>query len=39
MNFDDIPGLGWRFGYVVAFGLMAVVGAVLAVMFRRRGWL
>ena len=39
MNFDDIPGLGWRFGYAVAFGLMAVVGFVLAVMFRRRGWL
>ena len=39
MNFDDIPGLGWRFGYAVAFGLMAVVGFVLAAMFRRRGWL
>jgi magnesium transporter len=39
MNFADIPGLGWRFGYAVAFGLMAVVGFVLAVMFRRRGWL
>ena len=31
MNFDDIPGLGWRFGYAFAFGLMAVVGVVLAV--------
>jgi magnesium transporter len=39
MNFEDIPGLGWRLGYLVAFGLMAVLGLVLAVMFRRRGWL
>jgi magnesium transporter len=39
MNFDDIPGLGWRFGYAFAFGLMALVGFVLAFMFRRRGWL
>ena len=39
MNFEDIPGLGWRFGYAFAFGLMAVVGLVLASMFRRRGWL
>jgi magnesium transporter len=39
MNFDDIPGLGWRFGYAVAFGLMAVVGLVLGGLFRRRGWL
>jgi magnesium transporter len=39
MNFDDIPGLSWRSGYLLAFGLMAVVGVVLGVMFRRRGWL
>jgi magnesium transporter len=39
MNFDDIPGLDWRFGYLVAFGLMAVVGLVLGALFRRRGWL
>lgn len=39
MNFDNIPGLEWRFGYAVAFGLMAVVGIVLGLLFRRRGWL
>jgi magnesium transporter len=39
MNFDDIPGLGWRSGYLFAFGLMAVVGVVLGLLFRRRGWL
>jgi len=39
MNFDNIPGLEWRFGYAFAFGLMAAVGLVLASTFRRRGWL
>ena len=39
MNFADIPGLELRFGYVIAFGLMAVVGLVLGVLFRKRGWL
>jgi magnesium transporter len=39
MNFDNIPGLEWRFGYAFAFGLMAAVGLVLGSTFRRRGWL
>ena len=39
MNFDNLPGLEWQFGYVFAIGLMLVVGLVLATMFRRRGWL
>jgi magnesium transporter len=39
MNFDNIPGLEWRFGYAFAFALMAAVGLVLGSTFRRRGWL
>jgi Mg2+ and Co2+ transporter CorA len=39
MNFENIPGLGWRFGFAFACGLMALVGLVLGSMFRRRGWL
>ena len=39
MNFADIPGLELPFGYAIAFGLMAVVGLVLGVLFRKRGWL
>ena len=39
MNFPDIPGLDWPYGYAFAFGLMALVGVVLGVLFRRRGWL
>jgi len=39
MNFQDMPELGWRYGYPGALGLMVVVGAVLAALFRRKGWL
>ena len=39
MNFPNIPGLDWPYGYAFAFGLMVVVGVVLGVLFRRRGWL
>lgn len=39
MNFPNIPGIDWPYGYAFAFGLMVLVGVVLGVMFRRRGWL
>jgi len=39
MNFPNIPGLDWPYGYAFAFGLMVLVGVVLGVLFRRRGWL
>ena len=39
MNFTHMPELAWRFGYPVALTLMLVVGLVLAVLFRKRGWL
>jgi magnesium transporter len=44
MNFDttwpwNMPELGWRFGYLLALGLMAAVAAVLLAYFRRRDWL
>jgi magnesium transporter len=39
MNFVHMPELNWRFGYLAALSLMAGVGAVLGVLFRRRGWL
>jgi magnesium transporter len=39
MNFTHMPELGWQYGYPAAIGLMVVVGAALALMFRRRGWL
>lgn len=44
MNFDtskpaNMPELHWRYGYVFALGLMGVIGLVMVVLFRRRGWL
>jgi magnesium transporter len=39
MNFTHMPELAWRYGYPLALAAMVVVGLLLAVLFRRRGWL
>jgi magnesium transporter len=39
MNFANMPELNWQYGYPSALTAMAMVGVVLAVFFRRRGWL
>ena len=39
MNFTHMPELSWQLGYPLALGMMVVVGVLLAVLFRRRGWL
>ncbi|MET7698347.1 magnesium and cobalt transport protein CorA [Streptomyces sp. NPDC005485] len=39
MNFEDMPELGWSFGYPFAVGLMGVVCVSLYVIFKRRDWL
>ncbi|MCX4814814.1 magnesium and cobalt transport protein CorA [Streptomyces sp. NBC_01239] len=39
MNFENMPELGWRFGYPFAIGLMGLVCASLYVIFKRRDWL
>ncbi|MEV0170147.1 CorA family divalent cation transporter [Streptomyces sp. NPDC050803] len=39
MNFDDMPELGWHFGYPFAIGLMGVVCVSLYLIFKRRDWL
>ena len=39
MNFDFMPELHWKLGYVWALALMLAVGTGLGVYFRRRGWL
>jgi magnesium transporter len=39
MNFANMPELNWQYGYPSALTLMAIIGIVLAVFFRRRGWL
>ena len=39
MNFDFMPELHWKYGYVMAVGLMAAVSVALYAIFQRRGWL
>jgi magnesium transporter len=39
MNFEYMPELGWRFGYLWALGLMAVGAGGLWLYFKRKDWL
>lgn len=39
MNFEDMPELGWTFGYPFAIGLMGIVCVSLYLIFKRRDWL
>jgi magnesium transporter len=44
MNFDrgqpgNMPELGWPYGYLIALGLMALVGVAMLIYFRVRKWL
>ncbi len=39
MNFDYMPELHWRYGYLMALALMALIAFVLYRNFKRAGWL
>ncbi|WBB69934.1 magnesium/cobalt transporter CorA [Micromonospora sp. WMMD812] len=39
MNFVHMPELRWRYGYLFAVALMALVCGTLYLIFKRRGWL
>ena len=39
MNFEFMPELRWKYGYVWALGLMLGVAVLFAWYFQRRGWL
>jgi magnesium transporter len=39
MNFDDIPELGWAYGYPFALAIMGLSALLLYWVFRRRHWL
>ena len=39
MNFDHMPELHWRLGYLFAWFLMAMVSITLYTVFRRRHWI
>jgi len=39
MNFQNMPELGWRWGYFVILAVMAAIGISMVVYFRRKKWL
>jgi len=39
MNFEFMPELRWRYGYLLALGLIGAAGGLLYWRFRRAGWL
>jgi magnesium transporter len=39
MNFEHMPELGWKMGYLWAFGLMGAITLVGFRYFKRKGWL
>ena len=39
MNFDYMPALHWRYGYLLALSLMALIALALYHNFKRSGWL
>ncbi|RHW35041.1 magnesium and cobalt transport protein CorA [Lysinibacillus yapensis] len=38
MNFDNIPELSWKYGYLFSLVLMAAIGGFMLLWFRRKGW-
>ena len=39
MNFNRMPELGWKYGYVFALSWMFVIGVGLYIYFRKKDWL
>ena len=39
MNFDHMPELGWKYGYLLVMGLMGIVCFILYRRFKHIGWL
>ena len=39
MNFDVMPELHWKYGYLFALGLMLLVAFILFAVFKRKRWL
>ncbi len=39
MNFEHMPELSWRFGYLYALGVMALITVLGFRYFKKKGWL
>lgn len=38
MNFNNMPELNWKYGYLMAWGLMIVIGLIIYIFFKRKRW-
>ena len=38
MNFQFMPELGWKYGYMYAWGLMAITGIAISIWLYRKKW-
>ncbi|MBB6216804.1 magnesium transporter [Anaerosolibacter carboniphilus] len=38
MNFRYMPELEWRYGYFAVLGLMGMIGGIMFIWFKRKGW-
>lgn len=38
MNFEYMPELSWKYGYLFALSIMACVATIFLVYFKRKGW-
>jgi len=39
MNFEIMPELQWKYGYLIAWGVMLIVVLLLLIYFKRKKWL
>jgi magnesium transporter len=39
MNFRFMPELGWRYGYLMAWGVFVAIVVFMVSLYRRRGWI
>jgi magnesium transporter len=39
MNFENMPELHWKYGYVYSLALMVITTVVLIFWVKRKGWL
>ena len=39
MNFDFLPELHWRYGYLFVWGVMIAIAIVMFIYFRRKKWI
>ncbi|MBM7646285.1 magnesium transporter [Scopulibacillus daqui] len=38
MNFDNMPELHWRYGYFMILGVMTLIGVLMVLWFKLKGW-